>query len=174
MDDALCQLAELLQARDELDVRIAALTGRSGRPGDVGEFIAARIFDIELAGTATQAGYDGRFRSGPLEGRSVNIKTYGDAGAGLDIGAHPCDFYLVLSGPRRNASDRHHRWRVSAVYLFDAVRLHVDLAGRGVKIGVATSLRRSDLAAAQIFPATGLAAPLGLTASQRAMLSLFE
>jgi hypothetical protein len=39
------------------------------RPGDVWEFIAARIFDLELAATATQAGYDGTFRSGPLAAR---------------------------------------------------------------------------------------------------------
>ena len=71
MDLALLQLAELLRIRNELDARISQLTGRSARPGDVGEFIASRVFDIELAATATQAGYDGRFRSGPLAGRTV-------------------------------------------------------------------------------------------------------
>ncbi|MCW3840996.1 DUF4263 domain-containing protein [Micromonospora yasonensis] len=70
MTETLHQLAALLQARDDLDVRIAALTGRSARPGDIGEFIAAQVFDIELAGTGIQAGYDGTFRSGPNAGRT--------------------------------------------------------------------------------------------------------
>ncbi|MEV4662762.1 hypothetical protein AB0J85_12510 [Micromonospora echinofusca] len=61
MTETLRQLAALLRTRDELDARIAALTGRSARPGDVGEFIAAQVFDIELADTAVQAGYDGVF-----------------------------------------------------------------------------------------------------------------
>ncbi|MGC4763555.1 hypothetical protein ACLQ20_11945 [Micromonospora sp. DT46] len=38
-----------------------------------------------------QAGYDGTFRSGPLAGRTVNVKAYGDAFAGLDISPHHCD-----------------------------------------------------------------------------------
>lgn len=101
MLDELEQLAQLLAARDALDSRIAELVGRSARPGDVGEFIAARIFDLELATLATQAGYDGVFRSGPLAGKTVNVKTYGDVLGGLDIGAHPCDYTLVLTGPPR-------------------------------------------------------------------------
>ncbi|MFG2169469.1 hypothetical protein [Micromonospora chersina] len=100
MTETLHPLEALLRARDDLDARIAALTGRPARPGDIGEFIAAQVFDIELAPTAIQAGYDGIFRSGPLAGRTVNVKIYGDAFAGLDISPHPCDFYLVFSGPR--------------------------------------------------------------------------
>jgi len=96
---ALSRLADLLRQRDVLDTQIAAITKRSARQGDVGELIAAQVFDIELAGDAVQAGYDGWFRSGPLQGRTVNIKAYGDAAAGIDISPHECDFYLVLSGP---------------------------------------------------------------------------
>jgi len=175
VDDELRQLADLLRLRDDLDARIAALTGRSARQGDVGEFIASKVFDIELAATAVQAGYDGRFRSGPLTGGTVNIKTYGDAVTGLDIGLHPCDFYLVFSGPPRAVGPvRHHRWRISAVYLFDTHRLTTDLVARNTKIGIATSLRRSDLAAAQLFPAGSATAALSLTKRQSAMLSLFS
>jgi hypothetical protein len=60
----LLRLAQLLTARDALDGQIAELVGRPARPGDVGEFIAAQVFDLELAASATQAGYDGIFRSG--------------------------------------------------------------------------------------------------------------
>ncbi|MET7749022.1 hypothetical protein [Micromonospora sp. NPDC005367] len=167
-------MAALLRARDELDARIAALTGRSARPGDVGEFIAAQVFDIELADTAVQAGYDGVFRSDPLAGRTVNIKTYGDAFTGLDISPHPCDYYLILSGPARPpGAVRHHPWRISAAYLLDARRLLETLTARGVKIGIATSIRRSDLEVAQVFPTVGVDVPIRLTAAQTALLSLF-
>jgi hypothetical protein len=175
VDVELHRLAELLRLRDDVDARVAHLTGRSARQGDVGEFIASKIFDIDLATIATQAGYDGRFHSGALAGRTVNIKTYGDAIGGLDVGQHPCDFYLVLSGPPRPAASvRHHRWRISAVYLFDTQRLMGDLVARNVKIGTATSLRRSDLAAAELSPAVSAATPIILTEQQRDLLSLFS
>lgn len=174
MTGTLHQLAALLRARDELDAQIAALTGRSARPGDIGEFIAAQVFDIELAGTATQAGYDGIFRSGPLAGRTVNVKTYGDAFAGIDISPHACDFYLVLSGPARPpGAVRHHRRRISAAYLLDARRLLKTLTARRVKIETATSIRRGDLDVAQVFPTAGANAPIRLTPEQAALLSLF-
>ncbi|MGB2567114.1 DUF6998 domain-containing protein [Micromonospora citrea] len=174
MSTDLHELAKLLRARDDLDARIARLTGRSARQGDIGEFVAARVFDIALAATANQAGHDGTFRSGPHAGRTVNVKTYGDAYAGIDISPHPCEFYLVLSGPRRlPGAVIHHQWRISAVYLFDSRRLLDTLHARGVKIGIATSIRQADLDAARIFPDTNPTPPLRLTPEQQALLSLF-
>ncbi|WP_446215548.1 hypothetical protein [Micromonospora sp. IBHARD004] len=174
MTGELHQLAALLRARDDLDARIATLTGRSARQGDIGEFIAAQVFDIDLAGIATQAGHDGTFRSGPFAGQTVNVKTYGDAFTGIDISPHLCDLYLVFSGPPRPlGAVRHHQWRISAAYLFDTRLLLETLTGRGVKIGVATSIRRGDLEAAQIFPVAGPSAPLPLAPEQTALLSLF-
>jgi len=73
MDDALRELAALLRERDGIETQIALLTGRSARQGDVGEFIASRVFDIDLAATAVQAGHDGRFRSGALAGSTVAL-----------------------------------------------------------------------------------------------------
>jgi len=49
VDEQLHRLSELLRQCDLLDAEIAAITGRSGWPGDVGEFIAAAVFDIALA-----------------------------------------------------------------------------------------------------------------------------
>jgi hypothetical protein len=172
--DELRRLAELLAARDTLDTQIAAIVGRSARPGDVGEFIAALIFDIQLAATATQPGYDGVFRAGPLAGKTVNVKTYGNLSAGLDIPAHPCDYALVLTGPPRpgHARGQHRPWRLTEVYLFELTSLLEVLRGRGVKIGIATSLRAVDLAAARIFPPSDRA-PLQLSAEQWALLRLF-
>ncbi|MEU2664891.1 hypothetical protein [Micromonospora sp. NPDC007220] len=174
MTETLRQLATLLRDRDELDARMAALTRRSARTGDIGEFIAAQVFDITLADTTIQPGYDGTFRTGSLAGRTVNVKTYGDAFTGLDISPHHCDFYLILSGPARPpAAVRHHRWRISAAYLLDSRRLLETLKARGVKIGIATSIRRGDLERAQVFPTSGADAPIRLTPEQTALLSLF-
>ena len=175
MSEELARLAQLLAARDALDAQIAELVGRSARPGDVGEFIAARIFDLELAASATQAGYDGEFRSGPLAGRTVNVKTYGDVLGGLDIGAHPCDYTLVLTGPPRGGPagvHHHHRWRITGVYLFEMTQLLATLTARGVKIGIATSLRKADVQAAQIFPQRDRS-PLQLAPDQIRLLRLF-
>lgn len=174
MTDELHQLAALLRDRDALDAKIARLTGRSARQGDIGEFVAAQVFDIELAENPVQAGHDGTFRSGPLAGRTVNVKTYGDAFAGIDISPHSCEFYLVFSGPRRAVGAvTHHRWQVSAAYLLDTRRLRETLTGRGVKIGTATSIRKADLEAARIFPDSNPNAPLRLASEQVALLSLF-
>jgi len=174
MDDTLRELAALLRERDGIETQIASLTGRSARPGDVGEFIASRVFDIDLAANAVQAGHDGRFRSGVLAGGTVNVKTYGDATAGIDISPHECAYYLVLTGPPRRAGPvRHHRWHLSAVYLFDAQALLREFTNRGVKVGIATSLRKADLTTAQIYPVEGPHPVLRLTDEQRATLSLF-
>ncbi len=170
---ALVELAALLAGRDRIDAHIAALTGRSARPGDVGEFIAAQIFDIDLAPTAVQAGYDGTFRTGALAGRTVNVKLYSDASAGIDLGTHPCDVYLVLSGPSLAAASRPARFAITHVYLFVTEQLMASLVARGVKIGVATSIRRADLAAARIYPDPSPTAAYLLTAEQRNLLALF-
>lgn len=174
MDDRLAELAGLLRERDGIEQRIAALTGRSARQGDVGEFIAARVFDIKLAATAVQAGHDGWFQSGPLAGGTVNIKTYGSVAGGLDISSHACDYYVVLSGPPKPAGAvQHHRWGISAVYVFDTQRLLAKFTDRGIKVGIATSVRAGDLAAAQLYPVQGSNSLLRLTEAQRTMLALF-
>jgi hypothetical protein len=167
------ELADLLRHRDELDHQIGHIVGHCARPGDVGRIIAAHVFDIRLAESATVPGHHGWFRSGPLGGRTVNIKTYGDARAGIDIGLHPCDTILVLSGPRRQTSVQHRGWGVSAAYLFETDRLLATLRNRGVKLGVATCLRKADLDAVQVFPFVGPQAPITLSDRQKALLSFF-
>ncbi|GLY97778.1 hypothetical protein [Actinoplanes sp. NBRC 103695] len=175
MDDGLAQLAGLLRERDAIDQRIAEMTGRSARQSDVGEFLAARVFDIDLAPSTIQAGYDGWFRSGPLRGRTVNIKTYGSAADGIDISSHGCDYYLVLSGPPRRAGNaRHRRWSLASVYLLDSRRLLAEFAARGVKVGIATSIRAADLAAARLYPVPAANAPFLLDERQHSMLGLFS
>lgn len=173
MDDQLRKLAGLLEERDQVDKQIAEFLQRAPSLGNIGEFIASRVFDVELAPIAVQAGYDGRFRSGPLAGATVNVKAYGDAYGGIDISAHPCDYYLVLSGPRKPWPAGEHRWRIAAVYLFDAKLLLPDLQSRSIQVGVNTSIRTADLASAQLYPIEAPGSPIYLTVEQRAELALF-
>lgn len=60
------RLAALLRQRNSIDADISSLIARPALPGHIGEFIAAAVFDIQLEGSATRAGYDGVFRSGSL------------------------------------------------------------------------------------------------------------
>jgi hypothetical protein len=99
MSKDLERLAELVQIKNDADLAIAQLIGRPSSPGNIGEFVAARVFDIELMRSGSHPGYDGVFLDGPLADKTVNIKTYSRHESVLDIGAHPCDFYLVLTGP---------------------------------------------------------------------------
>jgi hypothetical protein len=62
----LTALADLLRERNAIDERISQIIQRPMTAGHAGEWIASRIFDIELELSAVMAAYDGRFRSGPL------------------------------------------------------------------------------------------------------------
>jgi hypothetical protein len=57
-DTELAELCALLRERNALDARIGRLLDRPVNTGSVGEWIAARIFDIELETAANTAGYD--------------------------------------------------------------------------------------------------------------------
>jgi hypothetical protein len=115
--DELEQLAGLIRVRNDIDRSIAALIGRPAGPGNIGEFVAARIFAITLVTSGSHPGYDGVFREGALTGKTVNIKTYSRHESVLDISPHPCDFYLVLTGPPGQA--RVLPWVIDSVFLFE-------------------------------------------------------
>jgi hypothetical protein len=107
-DTELAELGALLRERNALDARIGRLLDRPVNTGSIGEWIAARIFDIELETAANVAGYDGPFTRGELAGRTVNIKAYTKHERMLDINPNaPLDYYLVLAGaPSALASSR--------------------------------------------------------------------
>ena len=84
-DTELAELGALLRERNALDARIGRLLDRPVNTGSIGEWIAARIFDVELETAANTAGYDGRFTAGGLAGRTVNIKAYTKNEGMLDI-----------------------------------------------------------------------------------------
>ena len=174
--DAFAHVAQLIQQRNEIDAQIASIIRRPMTSGHLGEWIASRIFDIELEPSATAPGIDGHFRSGSLAGKTVNVKWYLKHEGLLDISmAGDPDYYLVLAGPAAPATSSHgtHRpWTIHSVFLIETTALMADLHARGVAIGVATSIHRSLWQDSEIYPdPTG--SDLPLNDDQRSLLKLF-
>jgi hypothetical protein len=175
-DDEVARIAELLRERNAIDDQIAAITGRPMASGHLGEWIAAQVFDIALKDSAVATAIDGRFRSGPLKDRTVNVKWYLKQEGLLDITEAPIlDYYLVMTGPRAAAlSSRNSTrpWRIDSVYLFQAVELLAEQQARRVKIGVASSVLASQWQGAEIYP-TARSPALPLSQRQIDLLRLF-
>lgn len=137
--DSLARAAVLLGERNTIDAELARLIQRAMTSGHLGEWIAAQIFDIELEPTAVAAGIDGRFRSGPLQDRTVNIKWYLKREGLLDTMESPAlDYYLVLTGPPSAASSSRgtiRPWCIEAVFLFDARQLRSEQIHAGSEAG---------------------------------------
>ena len=133
-------------------------------------------FDIELEASAVAAGIDGRFRSGPLQGRTVNIKWYLKREGLLDMTESTAlDYYLVLTGPQSPALSSRgttRPWCIEAVYLFEARQLRSEQVERGVKRGVASSVIRQQWDAAEIYPSATNPSLAGVT-QQAEQLRLF-
>jgi hypothetical protein len=169
-------VAALLRERNRVDDRIAAIIHRPMTAGHLGEWLAAEIFDIGLEASAVAAAIDGRFRSGSLQGRTVNVKWYLKREGLLDTTDNPAlDYYLVLAGPAAAAQSSRgttRPWCIENVYLFDAVQLRAEQAARGIKSGVAASVRKSQWIAAEIFPAATNSA-LRISTAQAQLLRLF-
>ena len=175
-DSEVAQIARLLKERNAIDDRIAAVIGRPMTAGHLGEWIAARVFGIALEKSATATAIDGRFTSGPLNGRTVNVKWYLKREGLLDLTERTApDHYLVLAGPAAPAASSRggtRPWCIESVHLFDASQLLGELRVRGVRIGTASSVRAAQWAAAEIHPrATNPAFPL--SAAQVELLRLF-
>ncbi len=175
--DEIQRLAEFIKQRNAVEDEIAAIIGRPAHPGHVGEFVASRIFGIELSESAVNKGSDGYFRGGSLAGKSVNIKKYSLNQSILDIrpDALP-DYFLVMAGPKSQpVSSRGtvQNWNIASVFLFDAPALVEQLKRRKVKIGIATSVRKHLWDEAEVYPTPNNPA-LQLTASQLKMLEMFQ
>jgi hypothetical protein len=170
------RIAALLARRNEIDAQIARVVGRPPIAGHPGEWIASRIFDIELKGSATTRAIDGCFRSGPLAGETVNVKWYGKLEGALDMTPEVAlDHYLVLAGPRAAAVSSRGGLRplvIESVHLLDALALRSDLEARGRRIGVASSVSREWWDRSELFP-VARHPRLELNAEQCSILDLF-
>ncbi len=176
-DDELAQIARLLTERNAIDDTIAAIIDRPMTSGHLGEWIAARVFDIELERSASTAAIDGRFRSGPLQGKTVNVKWYLKQEGLVDISSSPAlDYYLVLAGPRSSLLTSWggtRPWRIDHVYLFHAPTLLAEQRSRGVKTGVAASVLKRQWTSAEIYP-DHMNPLLPLSDRQTRLLELFQ
>ena len=177
MSTSLDALAELIRSRNAIASKITAITGRPASLGHLGEFIAAAIFDIELELSASNRGHDGRFRTGPLQGRTVNIKWYSRHQALIDLRADAVpDLYLVLTGPQAPPSSSRGKdqpWAIDAAFLFDGPQLVAALAARGRRVGIATSVPRAQWRLAEVYPECPSGC-LPLDESQRHALRAFH
>jgi len=172
----LAQLAELIKLKNTIEQQISLLIGRPALIGHVGEYIAARIFDIRLEESARQKSIDGYFLSGELSGKSVNIKWYAEKEGILDITpAVLPDFYLVLAGPTfpaQSSQGTARPWLIEQVFIFESEQLFKKLSQRGMKIGVATSIPKAFWEEAEIYSQQNNNI-LSLSEEARRMLALF-
>lgn len=156
---------------------IAGIIGRPALNRHIGEYVASMLFGIELEESATAKGIDGYFNEGSLKGKSVNVKLYGKKENILDIStAELADYYLVLSGDDGDLSSSRGKTRplvISQVFLFNMTELMPRLKERGVKIGIATSVRKSDWDDAMVYPVQ-MNRELVLSDEQIRLLQLFN
>lgn len=171
------KLASLIHERNQVSNEIAKIIGRPALIGHIGEYVASKIFDIQLESSATATGIDGRFTSGPLKGRTSNIKLYGKKENFLDISLkNLADYYLVMTGPDGALESSKGKTRpliISQVFLFNMNKLVSELKVRGVKIGIATSIRKLTWESAMIYPVQRNS-ELILIEKQMERLSLFN
>jgi hypothetical protein len=177
-DDAeLAEFAALLKERNAINARIGAMLGRPAETGDIGEWIASKIFDIELAAAANNTAFDGHFTTGDLVGRTVNVKTYLRQYSTLDVTEHSSlDYYLIFTGPKSNLGSSRGTLRpfcIESVYLFKSADLLTELRATGKVIGIATGINVAWWKAAEIYPLPTNPA-LMLNDHQRSRLALFR
>jgi hypothetical protein len=177
MEEELTHLADLIRVRNAVAKSITTFIGRPALIGHAGEFIASRIFGIELEPTATAKGIDGRFTGGKLAGNGVDVKWYAKNEGLLAIrGDALPDFYLVMTGPRTGAwssKGEVRPWSIDYVYLIGARALVQELTKRGIRLSEATSVRREDWDRCELYPESRCPY-LTLSDDQRAMLELFD
>ena len=172
------KLAHLIAKRNVIEADIAAIVGRPGEIGHVGEYIASKIFNINLEKSAVQAGWDGCFTEGDLSGKTVNIKWYAKREGILDINTHTHpDYYLVLAGPKANEETSRGKvrpWLIKEVFLFETTWLINELRNRNIKIRTAASVAQAYWEHARIFPGSENSQQvLMLSKKQQEMLKLF-
>jgi len=170
------EVAHVIRKKKSVEREITSIVGRPVEKGHVGEFIAACIFGVELHKSASAKGNDGVFKSGPLVGKTVNVKWYMGSDNLLDLNpSGGTDYYLVLSGGRKESNtsrDMERPWTIDFVYLFKESELMHKLGERGVKVGVATSVRAGEWESAEVYPTNR--GPLELDDEQRRLLRLFS
>jgi len=70
------QLSKVIRLKNVAYDEIAGIIGRPALIGHTGEYVAAKVFNIELEQNAAHKAIDGHFTDGFLDGKTVNIKWY--------------------------------------------------------------------------------------------------
>ena len=170
------KLSELVKNRNSIEKEISQIIQRPAFTGHLGEYIASKIFDVELNDSATQKGHDGIFKSGSLQGKSVNVKLYSKRENLLDVSLdYPPDHYLVLSGPKYFETNSKNTVRpliLASVFLFNSKTFLEQSKQRGIKISKQISAVESQWNDAEIFPVQRNK-DLILSDEQKNQLSLF-
>jgi hypothetical protein len=153
---SLKELADLISEKNKIELKISKIINRPAIIGHAGEYIASKIFNIDLEISAVNKGIDGYFSSGILKGKGVNIKWYGKKENLLDITpSYLPDYYLVLTGPPAPAVSSRGKtrpWVITNIFLFKAKDLMENLLSINVKVGIATSVRSFLWDKAEIYP----------------------
>jgi hypothetical protein len=154
--DSVTAVARLVRERNELDGEIARIINRPAVAGHLGEWLASQLFDIDLEPPDSAEAFDGRFASGPLATRTVNIEWISKRDEDLDVtSSRPVDFHLVFTGPKALALTTKgiaRPVRIDACFLFDARGREAQEATGGATSGAASSVLAEEWDAAEIFP----------------------
>ncbi len=74
MTDDIERLAGLVRIKNNADTAIAELIGRPAAPGNIGEFVAAAVFAIQLMTSGSHPGHDGVFTAGRQDGQHQDVR----------------------------------------------------------------------------------------------------
>lgn len=167
------RLASLIAQRNQMETEVSKLVGHPLVREHLGAYVAAEVFDIEPQAGEGESLWTGRFREGPLAGRTVAVQWIPrwDGTLSLDEGT-PAEHLLVLAGPesllRRDPGSP---WVIESVYRFHLPSLRGRMRDLRHPMGPRTHVPREDWEAARLHPqAPG---ERRLTEAQGAALALF-
>ena len=176
----LTHLADLVRIRNYVNNSVSQITGRPAETGQIAEYLAGQIFDIDLHETFVFKASDGKFRSPvSIADKSVNVKYRSSSSRRLNLVEsrdphdHPA-YYLAFRGPKMPKAPANERTLplvIEAVYLFSSAELVQSLIADGVN-QIGPSVRKEYWDKAMIYPAQ-VNQTLILTEEQRAALRLF-
>lgn len=156
MQDLIMQLSELIKERNYIDQKISSIINRPAMIGHMGEFIASKIFGIELEKSASNKSIDGKFNEGTLSGCTVNIKWFSKNDGLLNLTRNnPPDYYLVMTGPKTQPSSSLGKSAplcIEYIFLFKSSDLITSLKQSSVKNGTATRVDNQLWDQAEIYP----------------------
>ena len=176
----LTHLADLIRIRNYVNNSVSKIIEGPAETGRIAEFVAAQIFDIDLAETFVNKAIDGWFRSPPaLACASVNVKYRSSSSKRLnienspDLNNHP-HYCLALRGPKLlkgPASEKTLPFVIDSVFLFDSHELIPALVAEG-SAHIGPAVKAIYWQQAMIYP-TQVNQALVLNGEQRAALALF-